>query len=68
MRKQYKAAHQISRIHRARGLAWPMNPTRLAPGWPGIFVGSDGQAYGWYGFDRMFEPLERNKPSLASGT
>lgn len=57
-KEQYRAARREARKNRRLGL-WLRNPVRAVDGFPGEFVGADGQVFGFYGFERMFEPLER---------
>ena len=49
MRTIYKAAHREARRNRRGGL-WLCNPVRIADGYPGLFVGADGQIRSFAGF------------------
>lgn len=45
----FKTAHRQARINRSRG-QWLHNPIRIADGYPGLFVGADGQLRSFAGF------------------
>lgn len=55
-RAEYRAAHRAARVLRGQGRILEC-PIRVRDGWPGIFVSSTGELKGWFGFDRMFQPL-----------
>lgn len=48
-RARYRAAHREARLNAKQGL-WLQNPVRVVDGYPGVFVGADGQARRFAGF------------------